>query len=276
MQTFKAIKILFVLQACVGILVFKPVLSTPLPFKLPKALYSEYGVLAPKCFLNFVGEDRAGRHIDLQKDSCLKVQIKYNQSALKNRFIGYDLESSEPVMRPPSIYYRYIGRLGTGLLTRYVFIVSWSGGGTGFFSDLLSARLKGRVLYLDKIYAGGDRCFGGVHSAMISHGKLKYQLKLTSQGLFDVANALNKVNTYSGLQLQDCAVCCIGTLTMVEDKITSFKFNGELPESPEISNGQKCFNNTMRRFGAEERQQLNQQQLKDLSKKIQNKCPSKL
>lgn len=244
-----------------------------LPFQLPEKLAINGKPIPPKCFLNFVSEENKSNHIDLKNDKCMQYQQTYNAYALKNGFLGYDLKSNEPSMRAPSIFYRYVGKISENNEGLYVFEINWSGGGSGSFSELIALALKNdTILTLQKEIEGGDRCNGGIVEAKIQDNLITFKKQATSL-LFTYPTAESSMP--ANLNLEDCAVCCIGTILMSGDDITGFTFNGILPSVNSDNAQQACFNKLIREAGAKDKGTLNSKQYLSLQENIKQQCLEK-
>lgn len=243
--------------------------ANDLPFQLPDALTINNAPLPPYCFLNFVGEQGQEKPVNLKNDPCLKHRQAYNQYALKQGLLGYDLKTDEPSMRQPSIFYRYIGEMGINNEQQYVFLVNWSGGGSGFFSNLMRLRLKDHKLSLAEDIDAGDRCMGGIAKARIEEGQLVYWKKITPQMLLDV---FVHDDDKTSASLQDCAVCCLGTLIIKGTKVDQFAFSGTIPFAAEQDTHQQCFNRLIISYGAKDKKTISANQIRDLQKAFRKAC----
>jgi hypothetical protein len=76
--------------------------------------------------------------------------------------------------------YSVLGEVEGGWALSYV----WNGGGSGYFSGVVVARVEKDALVLVHLYAAGDRCNGGLESAELANGALVLKSRMTP---FDVA-----------------------------------------------------------------------------------------
>lgn len=245
--------------------------AEPLPIKLPEELLTVYGPIAPICFLRFTGEDEKKETLDLKHDNCIKHKQPYLQSALDRGFLGYTLKRTNPSMRNAGIFYRYLGTIEKKGVRQYYFLLHYTGGGSGFFSHLIRLKLKNNVLSFSKYIAGGDRCFGGIDEAEIKDGVLSYKEKLTPHMMVEVGQEKH-VDGYSVLTLDDCAVCCVGSLLMKDESIIGFEFNGILPETEKANRQQLCYNSFIQSAGAESKATLNREKFLSLQQNIMRTC----
>jgi hypothetical protein len=245
--------------------------ASALPFTLPEELSTKYGPIAPSCFMQLVGEKDNIKPINLRKSTCLSFKKSYNPYSLKRGFVGYEIKSYESSMRPVSIYYRYIGR-ALDKKNHYIFLVNWSGGGSGFFSELMELALNNDTLSLVSVLDGGDRCLGGIDDAKLKDGIIHYQKKMTPQMLLDANKKNNKSRAYVETGLQDCAVCCIGTLNMANDKVKGFSFNGYIPSTEKQESKQACFNSVIKSFGAQKKATIDTKAITRLQRRLKNRC----
>lgn len=96
---------------------------------------------------------------------------------------------------------------------RWVAAVNQSGGGNGSLGSVWAfdrheqSGAGDEILSIQRLYAGGDRCNGGVDKAVVDHSGILVSVSITPVGLLQ---AMDK--TLTGLDdLPDCAACCIGT-----------------------------------------------------------------
>lgn len=113
---------------------------------------------------------------------------------------------------PTWFAYRPIGRLASG---ETVVDVSWSGGGTGQFSEIDAVRstTKGgeTTISARTLVGGGDRCNGGIDRAtMPSDGVIEMSLRATPGDLISAGDSALDVSRYD---LAMCAICCAGTMS---------------------------------------------------------------
>ncbi len=240
------------------------------PFQLPSELMTSYGVIAPLCFSNFTDPSNKKNTLNLKTDPCLKHQQSYNDYALKNGLIGYALKGKRVSMKPPYIFYRYVGELNKNDQTEYIFMISWSDGGTGSFTKLMSMTLNNSVLTPKQIYASGDRCNGSVKDAVIRDKQLHYQTKITPFALYALHNSQIKPNLDS--LLPDCAVCCIGTAHYVDRVLSGVQFNSQLLEGSTDEKTLSCFNEIAKQYTTPKKRLLNPTQIKAFQAEIKSKC----
>lgn len=239
-----------------------------MPFQLPAELMTQYGVISPLCFKRFTELSEKKQTLNLKNDSCIRYHQPYNDYALKNGFLGYNLNTDEPGMKLPYIFYRYIGKLTKNKQPEYVFLISWSGGGTGSFTELQTMTLDKDILKSKQTIATGDRCNGSVKDATVSNNQLQYQVAMTPQTLFEV----NNPNINQQAEFPDCAVCCIGTIYYQGNKVTGVKFNGQLQNATPKEKKLYCFNHFAKKFGATKKAFLTIKQLKHLQHDISTSC----
>lgn len=241
-----------------------------LPFDLPKALITPYGALAPKCMLKFVSEGAATAQINLKQDRCVKYQAPYDKLMLKKGWLGYQLtpkKDEPPLMRLPSIYYRYIGQYSTKPQT-FLFLLYWSGGGSGVFSDLVELKLLNHKLTLVKQIAGGDRCFGGLKNVEFRDRVLSYQVNATALGLLDPQNKYGSQYRF----IEDCAICCLGHFVIKGDKPQGFQFSGYMPYAANTNKPQQCYNQVLESFGAPKKKYISHQEVDKFRQQVRTNC----
>ncbi len=241
-----------------------------LPFSLPAELLVNGKPIPPLCFAPFV--NLAGdevKPLSLKSAPCLKSDYPYNPEALTRGFLGYNLPmQAEHSMRPPAIFYRYVGNNKN----HFLFELNYSGGGSGFFSSIVTLELKNGALTLLRTIDGGDRCMGGVSHAELSDGRLSYQKKLTPLGLVSLLTTVNNRSLESLSVYPDCAVCCIGELTIKDKLPYQFKFNGELISGASNKEVVDCINKKLKAAGATEQKSLGIQALRQLLRSMNEIC----
>ena len=243
------------------------------PFQLPPELMTEYGVIAPICFNEFTDMSGARATLNLKTNPCIRYKQPYNEYALKNGLIGYDLKTDEPSMKPPAIFYRYIGKLSANNQSDYVFLISWSGGGTGSFTQLMTMTLKHHVLSVKRTIATGDRCNGGVKEASIRDNHLFFNVNMTPHTLYTLNN--NAIKQDDQAWLPDCAICCVGTLNYQDDKLIGAALDGQLPEAAEDDRKLQCFNHIINSYAEKGTASLTPSQLSRVQGDIHTRCLKK-
>ncbi len=112
--------------------------------------------------------------------------------------------------------YEVVGQLpGGDWVVRWL----WSGGGSGRFDGIGIFRLNDTTLRLVRVFAGGDRCNGGLVTASISGSSLKYSLNVTPVGVLEVS-ALGKTVVAQAHGLENSAMSCVGELEMLDGRET--------------------------------------------------------
>ncbi len=244
--------------------------ATQFPFKLPPELMTKYGVIAPLCFNRFTELSDKKDSINLKTDSCIQYHQTYNRYALENGFIGYNIDTDQPGMKLPYIFYRYIGKLTRNGKPEYVFLISWSGGGTGSFTELLTMTLDNDILKSSKTIASGDRCNGGIIDALVKNNLILYKTNMTPQSLYEVNNKNVEVNQQA--LLPDCAVCCIGSFHYADYKLIGIQFNGLLLDTTVNEKKLACFNQLAIKYGAKMKSLLTVKQIMQLQSDIDANC----
>lgn len=182
------------------------------PEAAPSALLVGGQTVEPICFAPYLMREDAMETISLDPASCAPGLSADNTdfSPIEGYtgtgfYFGNDPETRGG-MRPAFIAYKYLGEVDGRLAIELI----GSGGGTGVFSTVFTAARTGDTLTAIDIYAGGDRCNGGVTEASVKDGVLYYAYHITPYDFL----TLNDDNPPSGIEPYDdiaaCAACCFG------------------------------------------------------------------
>jgi len=233
--------------------------------------------VGPECILELVSSESSVKPVNLKGNACQEKQLPYNPEQLKHGFIGYTIKAVEPVMKEPYIFYKYVGKYPLDKVEMDLIEVQWSGGGTGSFSGLFLIELKDNSLHLIKALDQGDRCIGSVHDAKLTNKVLTYEKQVTSQGLY---NALYG-NKEPSVNLEDCAVCCIGKLIFKAGHVESLQFTGTVEDlktkisQEDLKSAQACFDTFLLKTLESKKTSLTSDELNVFGADLKKQCFSK-
>lgn len=156
----------------------------------PAEMIYERNVIDPTCIYAAIHNFRLGKPTYL-KNRCDEISslqgndvggtVTQGVLTVSPRLgLGYDYDLGEGMGTHGHFYYKYLGATPEGL----VILSSYSGGGTGQFSDLSIYRREGDTLGIVRNIAKGDRCSGGVKDAQVSGASLNYTQLASSNDLY--------------------------------------------------------------------------------------------
>ena len=189
----------------------------------------------------------------------------------KQGFMGYSYEykNDTPVMSPPYIFYKYLGKTGE----LHAVHKMWSDGRSGKHSYVYLIERKGDTLNFINGY-GGDRCMGGVIDAKVEAGKVKYTKQLTP--LTFIQNSSKNVFDYNtSSSLSDCATCCYMTGEFSDNEMISVKFNPSLNQlfsDNKAGHMQYCFDKLFKSYVKRNKLTLNSIELNQFIDSFEKKC----
>ncbi|SOD95426.1 lysozyme inhibitor LprI family protein [Caenispirillum bisanense] len=116
-------------------------------------------------------------------------------------------------LAPFGLAYGATHRVGTLPDGRALVQTAFTLGGTGWFGDLVAvAEDRGR-LRTEVVWAGGDRCNGGLDTAELDGDRLRVTTALTPAALLDLGRPDGGQDDPPPSAVPDCASCCVGTMT---------------------------------------------------------------
>lgn len=203
---------------------------------VPAAILHHDKPIDPMCFAAQFSMESELEMIDLNAcDSTQITALEYWENEDGTRAVTYKYNDDEFAGVPyPYMAYRAIPDPSHPDSPDIGILTTWSGGGTGQFSTLYKMRREGDFLYVLKIYAGGDRCNGGIGSAeMDEQGRMSYGINITPYDMLVLGGDPNRtiLNTVEPFDdLDACAACCYGEAHFREDIFEKITLNPELPE----------------------------------------------
>ena len=253
---------------------------------LPQTLMWQNRPVDPSCISQLAENDQETPNGVVDLSICTKHEdITINPDDLpfkdtENGY-GYSYRSNEYDQGdgfPEYIGYKYIGE-ANGLI---IISVNWSGGGTGHFSQGLGLQRQGDTLQIIKQYQGGDRCNGGINDMKVENNKVLTENSITAADMLTLLPNLNPHNLKHFENLEDCAICCIGSARYVDGQLTAF-INDEGSSTDENARPRKknkspytnqdCFDDLLSKMPV--RTQLSVEQIKDFMNNFNRVCVEK-
>ncbi len=209
--------------------------------------------IGPECFFPIVSSKSPYEPVFLKGNACQENQQPYDPVNLKKGFIGYTVEGAPRMMKAPYIFYKYLGKttekmpFGHIKMPGYDLVeIQWSDGSTESASGIFIVEKKDETLQLIMVVDKGDRCFGSVQDGQLKDNMLSYSKEVTPQGLVDLLVKPHETKRYASV-FEDCAVCCIGSLTFKDGNIEGMKVTTTLEDiakkllQEDPSSPQYCF-----------------------------------
>ncbi len=165
----------------------------------------------PLCFAPYLMREDALKTLSLDTANCApSMTATHKDFTPIEGYTGtgyyWNEDPEAQGMRPAFIAYKVLGETAKGLALELL----GSGGGTGVFSTLITAKRDGNTLTVTDTVTGGDRCNGGLSDAAVSDGKLTYAVNITPYDFL----TLGIETPPEGLEAYDdidaCAACCMG------------------------------------------------------------------
>lgn len=210
----------------------------------PQILKNELGVeVPPLCFERFFNTDQPVKEIDITTCESLSGYVNIKTGLVDGEYQTTYSFPAEPDMPAETglASYQMLGNTSEGIA-----IQTYSEtGGTGRFSSILLANLKGNMLSLIRHVIGGDRCNGGIVASKVENGTLIYSVNITPGDFPSLAWGQDKgLKAYEDLEAS--AMSCFATATYTDGALTSVELNPDaLKEAGDWSDQytyQKCFN----------------------------------
>ncbi|NKD77551.1 hypothetical protein HEQ60_07240 [Haematospirillum sp. H1815] len=184
-------------------------INTPLPGAVdgPETGEPGRGFIHPSCISVLLEDYDKGHLLPLPVAACNRGYSHIEVQSQVHGWLSADAAKDGDVA--------WIAWSDAGLLPdgRWVVAVNESGGGNGALGSVWAFDRREQsgagdeILSVQRLYAGGDRCNGGVDKAIVDHSGILVAVNITPVGLLQ---AMDK--TLTGLDdLPDCAACCIGT-----------------------------------------------------------------
>lgn len=212
-----------------------------------EALLADGKPVDPLCFAPYLLG--AGQEDDIALTGCGAGYVADNTHyAGIEGYIGTGFtDAADPDargMRPAFIAYRVVGPVAGGATA---ITLTGSGGGTGVFSTLFTARQEGDVLKIEDFYAGGDRCNGGLTGAAVADGTLTYDVNITPYDFLMLGGAGEPAGIAAYDDMDACAACCMGTARYEGREFTGVQVEGHFDANarPPEQTVQICFDTIM-------------------------------
>lgn len=169
------------------------------------------GEVHPLCVLTAVLLADAGESGGVALERCT-AGTAHVPLSVEDGFVGAPGAPGAP-SAPLGLAYGATRRVGTLPDGRALVQTAFTLGGTGWFGDLVAvAQGRGR-LRTETVWAGGDRCNGGIDDAEVDGDRLRVTTAVTPAGLLDLGRADGGGDAAAPSAAPDCASCCIGTVT---------------------------------------------------------------
>lgn len=182
------------------------------PEGAPSALLVNGQAAAPICFAPYLMREDAMEAISLDPAACAPGLSADNTDFAPIEgytgtgfYMGGD-PATRGGMRPAFIAYKYLGEADGRLAIELL----GSGGGTGVFSTVFTAAREGDALTGIEIYAGGDRCNGGITEASVKAGMLHYAYHITPYDFLTLDDDDPPAGIEPYEDIAACAACCFG------------------------------------------------------------------
>jgi len=152
------------------------------------ALLNDGQYVQPQSFLPFMNLAGAEPSAEIFTSKTI-TPAKY----LKN-YYQYTSSSGEELL------YKCVGKVNNN----YVFIVIYSSGGSGAFTNLFTASISGSSLIYGTNIAGGDRNNGGIKSALVDSNSVIYSIYATPYKIMSLTSVPSKyyANVNDGANVQ--------------------------------------------------------------------------
>ncbi|MBU0799815.1 MAG: hypothetical protein KKA05_02310 [Alphaproteobacteria bacterium] len=183
----------------------------------------------PYCFVQTWEQNVNAAIIDLNAcEDADNVRVAdSDQYTPSDGFVGtaYRPAGADAENMPAHAYieYKYLGDVDGDAAV----LIRESGGGTGQFTSLYLFKRVDDTLQVTRNIAGGDRCNGGIESAALSDGALRYSINLTPMALY--AQGGGRTDGMDVEDLPDCATCCYAQAHYNNETLESISLDSDLP-----------------------------------------------
>jgi hypothetical protein len=203
--------------------------------------FTERGTpIHPKCVSALVAVERAA---SVQLATCGAVKGTVTSKRGELAWVEPGAE------RPESASYRVLGVLGGDWVVWW----TWSGGGSGQFSGVSVLHAAKGTLRLVRSLTNGDRCNGGVVSATLENGRVRYSVQVTPLEVLG-ATIEGKALTLDSSQLESSALSCFATLEYLDGELVVVSLDADGLDDragwTERYRLQSCYNLAQRRWVA--------------------------
>lgn len=187
---------------------------------LPSALLYHGKPIEPLCFNS--DAEKSPKFFDIkaceESNRQENIEIKPMNTMHENDRGYFFRNKSESNTSYSSISYRYISSSKHAELV----LVEWSGGGSGYFSDLYWLKREGDVLEVVNHVSGGDKCNGGIGNVHVDGQDVTIERNVTPADFFKLADVTppHKKMGYSYLPGHHNA--CFGQMREVNGKFTAY------------------------------------------------------
>jgi len=194
---------------------------------------------------------------------------------MKDQAVGYEWPDEAPFGAQPFVQYEVLSSRHGIFLLRYL----WSGGGTGYFSGLITVALEETRLTRRHHITGGDRCNGGLVEASVKGTVLSYAVQVTPFDMLQLTQAGKGLGLTAYEDLESSASSCFARARYRYDLPTGKEslVAVELNDAAAVDSAgwteqyrhQSCFN---RRYNHHLGQRLSPRQLSDFVEAFRQEC----
>jgi len=166
---------------------------------------------------------------------------------------------------------------------KFLLLVTYNGGGTGTFDNILVVEKKADELHLLKTLGEGDRCNGGISEDKIAGYDFYYSRNLTPVDILRLAAEV-KIDVTAYEDLEASALSCFGLVhykyNLVDDKeeflsVTLAEEKEDEEEWTDRYRAQSCFNKIYNSYIKAKKTELSLKDLNEFAEKFRDECLKK-
>jgi hypothetical protein len=181
--------------------------------------------------------------------------------------------------RTPFFEYNFLANVQD----RFLLLIQYNGGGTGYFDNILVIKKTGTQLFLLKTLGEGDRCNGGISGEGMDGNDFHYSRNLTPIDIIRLATEV-KIDVAAYEDLEASAISCFGLAhykyNFADDKIElmSVSLAEEKEDEKEWTDryqAQSCFNKIYNSYVKAKKTELSLKDLNEFAKKFRDECLKK-
>lgn len=258
-----------IMSLCLAMTILLPACAERDEAQTHAALTIDGAPVDPFCFLPVLLSGPDEREIALR--DCGAGYVRTDdfdgiEGFISAGFREADLDPDIQTFRPAFIAYHIAGITDGGLLA---IKLMGSGGGSGVFSQVFTARREGDSLHIADYFGGGDRCFGGVGDVSVKGDNVTYSFNTTPLSFLQLDlghdRAGEGLDMTPYLNMPDCAICCAADAifrdqTLVGVHIPESDIQGEQPGK---ADAQACFERIVNPHGGQTLSVPDYQKLRD-------------
>jgi len=166
---------------------------------------------------------------------------------------------------------------------RFLLLIQYNGGGTGYFDNILVIKKTGTQLFLLKTLGEGDRCNGGISGEGMDGNDFHYSRNLTPIDIIRLATEV-KIDVTAYEDLEASAISCFGLAhykyNLADDKneLMSVSLDEGKEDEKEWTDrypAQSCFNKIYNSYVKAKKTELSLKDLNEFAKKFSDECLKK-